>query len=140
MASRQTFPARSPKFYPDPWAQRPDPPPVDRLVLATARADQLAALLATRLEDRSVGETSDDLPDATRLELGALGLTGTRSRRSAGRRSRFTRDHRLRTTKVDWNRTFPRGRDRARRSAPLERAVWGASRRGMTDRRGRDSE
>jgi hypothetical protein len=74
MASRQTVPARSPNFYPDPWAQRPDPPPVDRLVLATFRADQLAALLATRLEDLSAHDTDDDLPEATRLELGALGL------------------------------------------------------------------
>lgn len=72
-ALAERLPMPSP-LYPDPWAQRPDPPPVDRLVLATYRADQLAALLATRLEDLSADDIDDDLPEATRLELGALSL------------------------------------------------------------------
>src|SRR5262245_37191518 len=52
-------------LYPDPWVHGLEPEPVDRLILATARANDLAAHLAQRLEclanllDGSVADLAD---------------------------------------------------------------------------------
>jgi hypothetical protein len=67
----------TPDLYRDPWTRVHHPEPVDRLLLATWRADQLIAHLAARLEDRSNAfddrrAGDPDFPAATRTELYAL--------------------------------------------------------------------
>jgi hypothetical protein len=46
-------PDQATSLYPDPWTLGIDPEPVDQLILATARADALAAHVAARLEARA---------------------------------------------------------------------------------------